>query len=350
MYIFYTTHMDFMKLFLFNMVVYSIFLNPLIGEEYDENTLYAFSSLNTYLNQELSEKSYLSIPFEDEDIESLWSRAEENDALGEVSKAKYYSDKKDFYAALKHLNHAWNHQLDHIYAHENPFLNKNIKSKITPYLIPETHPKKVILDNIFSTTRVTSNLETLEQAGFQITHIKDSSFIIVAKHPSLKNYLFKLYLDSDSRTRLNKPSWQWLVDRCRGAQIIRTLIKKKKIKHFVVPKKWLYILPPIPAQGTQHLLVLLAEDMRLVSKSETKEAWKTVVTPEHLDELYCILSHGCGSNFLSSNVPYTQDGKFTFIDTEYPHRKINLEKIKLYIDPQLHEYWDNLVKTGNKRK
>jgi len=229
-------------------------------------------------------------------------------------------------------------------------LNKNIKSKITPYLIPETHPKKVILDNIFSTTRVTSNLETLEQAGFQITHIKDSSFIIVAKHPSLKNYLFKLYLDSDSRTRLNKPSWQWLVDRCRGAQIIRTLIKKKKIKHFVVPKKWLYILPPIPAQGTQHLLVLLAEDMRLVSKSETKEAWKTVVTPEHLDELYCILSHGCGSNFLSSNVPYTQDGKFTFIDTEYPHRKINLEKIKLYIDPQLHEYWDNLVKTGNKRK
>lgn len=124
--------------------------------------------------------------------------------------------------------------------------------------------------------------------------------------------------------------------------------KKNKIKHFTVPDKWIYPLPPLPAQGVQHAIVLLVKDMNLVSREEIKEAWKTHVTPRHLDELYIILSHGCGSNFLSSNVPYTKDGKFTFIDTEYPKRKISLNKVKLYIAPELHPYWDELVKHAKK--
>lgn len=153
------------------------------------------------------------------------------------------------------------------------------------------------LDAIFSQFRVTANLDSLRQAGFEIHYVKESSFIIVASHPFLPNYLIKLYPDSETRTRLNKPSWQWLVDRCEGAKRIRKLIKKKKIKHFTVPDKWLYPLPPIPTTGIQHPVILLVTDMNLAEKGETREAWRTQITTEHLDELYNILSHGFGSNF-----------------------------------------------------
>ena len=50
-----------------------------------------------------------------------------------------------------------------------------------------------------------------------------------------------------------------------------------------------------------------------------------------------------------NNVPYTQNEKFTFIDTEYPYRDIDLSKVKPYIDPALHAYWDQLVIKGGKR-
>lgn len=103
-------------------------------------------------------------------------------------------------------------------------------SEIKPYLIPSDHPLKSTLDALFSQSRVTENLETLQAAGFRILHVKESSFMIVASHPSLPGYLLKLYVDSDTRTRYGKPSWKWLKDRCKGAERIRKMIAKKKDK------------------------------------------------------------------------------------------------------------------------
>lgn len=226
---------------------------------------------------------------------------------------------------------------------KNPLLNKKIKKEMAPHLLPLDHPMKPILDQIFSSSRVTRNVDTLQQAGFIILRIKHSSFIIVAKHPSVEGYLFKIYPDSEARTRQNKPSWRWLLNRCVGANKIRKILKKHKIKHFVVPDKWIYPLPLFPTDGTQHAVILMVKEMNLVSREKTKEAWRTLATPELLDELYTILKQGCGSNFLSGNIPYTKEGTFAFIDTEYPDRNINLSKIKLYIPEELHSYWDQLT-------
>lgn len=110
-----------------------------------------------------------------------------------------------------------------------------------------------------------------------------------------------------------------------------------------MPDKWLYLLPTFQNSSNYHLVLAIVTDMNILSREERKKAWKTVPTKKHLDELYYILSHGAGSNFLSSNVPYTKEGKFAFIDTEYPKRSISLDKVKLYIDASLHPYWDHLT-------
>ena len=142
-----------------------------------------------------------------------------------------------------------------------------------------------------------------------------------------------------------RPGWEWLKDRCDGASRIRKFIKKKKIKQFVVPDKWIYILPPSPTsrEAIQQPLLVVETDMLLASKSENKAAWQQKVTKKTLHELYMILSKGYGSWFVTGNVPYTQKGQFAFIDTEYPVRKISLHKVGQYLSPEMAAYWIKLT-------
>lgn len=314
----------------------------------EEDSLYTISSLYNHIQQINDEESSGSqIPF-DEEIDQLWQAGENSEYKSLLQQAKYYYDQADYREVSNHLDYLWGHLLAYPNFDKNPVIYKSMKAEIAPYLLPQNHPMKPVLDDIFSRSRITHSVETLKEAGFDILFIKDSSFIIVARHHRVPGYLFKMYLDSEIRTRLNKPSWKWLVDRCIGAKRIKKIIKQNKIKHFTVPDKWIYPLPPIPAQCIQHPVILLVQDMNLVKRAETIEAWKTQVTRKHLDELHAILSQGCGSNFLSSNVPYTKDGKFTFIDTEYPKRSITLSKVKIYIASELHAYWDEITKKAKK--
>lgn len=272
---------------------------------------------------------------------------------GVIDQANYYFEQailepqnrqEHIAKAIQHANFVFQNSKN-FHSIEKKVKTSKIKKKIKPYLISNKHPAKPILDSLFSQSRVTANLQTLINAGFEVLHIKESSYVIIARHPQLPGYLLKLYLDSDQRTRKGKPSWQWLMQRCQGANIIRKLIAKKKIKNFVVPDKWLYELPTFPnGSPNQHLVLAIVTDMQLASSEEREVAWQTHATKAHLDELYQILSRGSGSNFLSSNVPLTKSGKFAFVDTEYPKRRISLYKVKWYISPSLHPYWDKLTR------
>lgn len=227
----------------------------------------------------------------------------------------------------------------------NPFLSSKMRHEIRPYLIPLDHPAKPILDMIFHSGRVVENEQTLIDAGFTIVYSMQSSYVKIARHPLLPGYLLKLYLDNETRMKNDRPGWSWLKDRCKGAERIRSYIKKKKITHFVVPDKWLYVLPSAFSTSgpVRQPVVLLVTDMKLVSHEENKIAWLTLATPEILDELYTILRHGSGSWFLTGNVPYTQSGKFAFVDTEYPKRDLNLKKVKNFISEEMQIYWDSLI-------
>lgn len=230
---------------------------------------------------------------------------------------------------------------------------KKVKKAISPYLIPDTHPMKASLDNLFHSTRVTLDQKSFERAGFISLSVRPRTHIIVATHPLLPNHLVKLTLDSELREKQNKPSWEWLVKRCQGAEKIRHIIRSKKIKHFTVASKWIYPLPDKPAppkssKYNRHLAILLVTDMKLVPQKENLLAWRYKITKEHLDELYTVISYAKGSSYRADNISYTMQGKFAFIDTEYPSRGPDYESIRPYLHPSMRNYWDKLVKEGGK--
>lgn len=218
------------------------------------------------------------------------------------------------------------------------------------FLLPEHHPSKAALDTIFSTyPNAIENIAAFQQAGFITLFQQPSSYIFVASHPFLSNYLLKGFLDTEKREKENKPGWKWLVDRCVGAYNVRRLIARHKLKHFVVPDKWLYDLSPFSSVPlAEPKLLLLVTDMKLAGHYETVEAWKNA-TKEQLDELYCILSHGYASAYLIANMPYTKEGKFACIDTEHPKRKVNCKRVKTFLSAKMGKYWDHLMKTGGKK-
>jgi hypothetical protein len=230
-----------------------------------------------------------------------------------------------------------------------PFLSNDQKSLMLPYLLPLDHPAKPILDEIFSKKRVTENRQSLVEAGFELIAPSTGSFVIVARHPSLPGYVLKIYLDSETRFKENrriKPYWELLTNRCIGAEKLKKVIEKNNITHFVVPDKWLYILPisPKSSEKNPQPAVLLETDMQIESDNITALAWKTHATAKHLDELYTIVKQGLGSTSLIINVPYTKTGKFAFIDTEYPKESRNIKNPKKYLSKEMQAYWDKRIK------
>lgn len=210
------------------------------------------------------------------------------------------------------------------------------------YLIPSEHVIKPILDAIFSSPIVTNNEQTMKEAGFNRLEFQAHSYIWLAGHPCLPGYLLKLYLQDETRLKNGISGSSWLINRCRGANAIRKIIKRKKIKYFTVPEKYLYALPH--EWALRNPLILVVRDMDLVSPDQTLDAWKNHITTQHLDELYLILKEGYGSAFVGTNVPLTKSGLFAFIDMEYPKRKIAYRQVKQFLSNPMSHYWDQLVK------
>ena len=230
----------------------------------------------------------------------------------------------------------------------NPIFSSHERQLTRRYLLPLTFSLKPVLDAIFS-TRVTLDQDTLRSAGFQILHKQPRSFIIVAKHPLVPGYLFKIYLDDLLVLKNNRPGWKWFVYRCKGARRIAKVIHKYKIKHFIVAHKWIYPLPEYPAppaapQYDQKHTVLIVEEMPLLPKQENKYLWLNQVNEEFLDELYTILKHASSIRSRPDNMNFMPDGRIAIIDTEYPNKNPDYESIKKYLSPEMLAYWEHLIR------
>lgn len=230
-------------------------------------------------------------------------------------------------------------------------LSKRESKSIRSYLLPLDHPMKPVLDTIFLKSRAIQDQNTFALAGFVTHYIQGRSYIRVASHPELPGYLVKVYLDNVLSTRKGKSDLYWFKKRCEGAKAISRVIKKAKIKNFNVAKKWIYLLPeyPAPPKSPEYLrknVLLLVKDMELVSSEDSYHAWRTFITPNHLDELYLIIKFGGGSSYRPDNIPYTRSGKFAFIDTEYPNQVPDFKSIRPFLSPKMQKYWDKLVQNG----
>ena len=214
---------------------------------------------------------------------------------------------------------------------------------IQTHVIPNNHKKRKQIVRIFENhPHAMDTPQTVKKAGFTILFRQQKSRIVVLKHPDLKGYLIKGFLRCDVDPEWTVPPWRKLLDRCLGADNIRKFIKKEKIKAFVAPEKLLYEVP-----NGEDTVVLLVKDMRLVSLSKSYKIWKEQISKRDLRELYAILSHGYGSPRLPENVPYTKDGKFAFIDTEYPQKPVEYWKVGRYLSDKMKFYWESLVNGQN---
>lgn len=224
------------------------------------------------------------------------------------------------------------------------------KDSARPYLLPLHHPIKPFLDSIFHQNRPLHNPKTFAAGGFVSKFIQPRSFIRVASHYQIPGYLFKVYLDSELREKDKTPGWKWFAERVKNARIIDEFIQSRGIKHFTVPKKWIYPTPvndlsEIPKDGIYVIKneILVVEDMELFPKKINKLAWKKVITKEHLDEFLAIIQHAGGSSYRADNVAFTKSGKFAFIDTEYTTDRSDYKSILPYLSPKMAAYWKKIV-------
>lgn len=235
---------------------------------------------------------------------------------------------------------------------KNRFLLRKQKEAMSPHLLPLNHPTRHVLDSIFLNHRATLDKDTFFNAGFRVIAKRPRSYIIVAKHRHLPGYLVKAYLDTELKRKFEKESWEWLVRRCEGAKKISAIIKQSRCRFFTVAKKWIYCLPEDPSPPsnnklyTRHLALLVVTDMKLTSEKECLEAWATVITKEHLSELFRILVRAKGSSYRPDNIAYTEKGTFAFIDTEYPSLGPDLTSIRSFLNEEMRAYWDKLITNG----
>ena len=138
-------------------------------------------------------------------------------------------------------------------------------------------------------------------------------------HKRAKGYLFKKY----NNAKPGKKQLRNYMHRVEGAKLIRTFIAENGFSRVVAPGKWLYELPALFPE--RYLLV--AEKLKLVSRSDTERNYNRI-SKEQMQELATMIYYFRGLNSTTSNLPFTEDGKIAFIDTErWHHDKDLLRKV-----------------------
>lgn len=228
----------------------------------------------------------------------------------------------------------------------SPYVDLDIWQSIYPFLLPEDHPIKPVLDKIFSQERVTLNKKTLKKAGFEDIIEGQYSHAIVAKHRKLQGYLVKLYTDE----YIGLDEWSQFQSRILGSLQLKQSIDKHGYNNlFKVPRKWIYPLPanPSPPENCTHRnFILVVEDMKVLSRKVNEGQWRSQhVTKKLLDALYIILEeNGLLDGAMPENAPFSNDGKIAFIDTEHcnvwPVRYVRLNR---HLTESMAQYWISIT-------
>ncbi len=214
------------------------------------------------------------------------------------------------------------------------------------YLLPDDHPIKSKLDKLFNRSRVLSSSSSLKKAGFKNTRERRKG-LIVTGHSNTPGYLFKIYLETANVDELSL-----FMKRINGAILIRNALDKNDYNHIMkVPQKWLYAVPEplgLSAGKFPKRYILVVEDMDIFSDDETRRLYKTIITRDHLEALYtmlttCLLSD---STWLP-NIPFSHDGRIAFIDTEFAGTTQSiwsrLGRMCKNLSSEMRDYWVTLV-------
>lgn len=233
---------------------------------------------------------------------------------------------------------------------KSPYVTHEIWERVKPYLLPSNHPVKARLDKLFSKSRITLNQDTVAAAGFDRSTVRTYSHNIVSKHPALKGYLVKFFTDEQ-----DLEDYTPLICRIEGANCVKAIIEERGYqKMFKVPNKWIYPLPeePSPPAGYYRKnFILVVEDMYIYRKSKNTRRWKENMTPRRADAMYVILQlAGLNDSIYPFNLPFCEDGKQAFIDTEHHHTwPVHFDLMLPYFSSEMEQYWRIVVGQGGPR-
>ncbi len=223
--------------------------------------------------------------------------------------------------------------------------------KVAPYLIPDTHPLKPKLDAIFSQSRVLKSSSSMKKAGFINPYPKNFTQLVVTKHPDLKGYIIKAYLDCQSLGG-NCAEQRYWIKRVQGADFIRSTIERNDWEHlFKVPVKWIYALPAKPAPSKDYsgrYFILVEDDMDIYDEKTNRKLWKSdTVSTEILDALLVILQeNGLHDCVKTANIPFSKDGKIAFVDTQSHHEwPVPLTRLSALLSPANQKHWKKIIRT-----
>lgn len=230
------------------------------------------------------------------------------------------------------------------------YVNQILWAYVQDYLIPENHPAKLKLDEIFSISRALYDLQSMVQAGFEPAYPQHHSQIIVTRHPDLPGYVIKAYLDEQAY-HSDKPEYYFWIKRIIGSRLIKNAIKAHEYDNFIkVPKKWIYLLPDEPAPPTgclRKMFILVEEDMNIHSDKINEKLWRSpVVTKELLKALFIVITElGLFDCAKPANCPISKDGRIALIDTQsYYEKRVKYHKLTSYLSSPMRHYWLKLIK------
>lgn len=229
-------------------------------------------------------------------------------------------------------------------------VSRDVQEQVEPYLLPDDHPIKPLLDAIFSQTRATLSLDSLEEAGFNKSKPRKFTNIIVTKHPSVPGFVFKMSLDSQ-RYHKNNPEYHYWILRIQGVQLVADIITSFGLEdQFKCPRKWMYALPKYPKAPEGYLsksYILVEEDMELLDSEVNENLWSSdKITPNLLDNLFFILQEvGLSDCAKPANIPFSKDGRISFIDTQsHGSDEVRYKKLLPFLSDSNQKYWKTLIK------
>lgn len=223
---------------------------------------------------------------------------------------------------------------------------KHVWDDLKPYFLPEDHPIKAKLDQIFSKQRASYSKNSLQLSGFKFRNPKKILRVVVARHEKIKGYLLKIY--TDDQPFLGE--WVDMKNRILGAYYTQQAIDRHGYnKLFKVPKKWIYPLPPEPAapQGCyQKHFILVVEDMKILGLEKNYYFYRSIaMTEEIMKAIFTICKEvGLSDSLFPPNIPFSKDHKLAFVDTQHFHHwPIKIDRLIPYLHPLGQKYWIELI-------
>lgn len=234
---------------------------------------------------------------------------------------------------------------------QSRYVEDDVWTLVTPYLLPENLPIKEKLDLLFSNSRATLSVKSMKKAGFSNPEPREWTRLIVTKHPDFPGYVFKLYLDAQ-RYHKDKPEYEQWIQRIKGVAKIQQLIDKMGWNDmFKTPKKWIYPLleePSPPKEFIRKNFILVEEDMELLDRNENYAAWSSMPF-DLLEKIYFILETTGLHDSKPDNIPFSVDGKLAFIDTQQVDAwPVAYYKITKFLTGDLLQFWKELINDKKK--